>query len=342
MNAYEAQFAPYRERYLPQLEAWMQAQMEPFSTTPELQAMLTYHMGWTGPGAGPRARGKRIRPFLLLLVNQAVGGPWEHAIPAAAAVEFVHNFSLLHDDIQDHSPTRRGRPTVWARWGIEQAINAGDALFALAFRTLDALRAHHPADVVLDVQRALADACLALTQGQHLDLAYEARTDLTEADYWPMIRGKTAALLRAAAYMGARLGHPDPEAAAAYARFGEALGLAFQIWDDYLGIWGDPAVTGKSVASDLVARKNTLPVLYGLAHPESAFARRWRAGAIHEDEAAAMAQALAETGAQAFTQAQAQRWTEEALRALAQAPARDPEARAALQALALWLLRRAY
>ncbi|NPA26694.1 MAG: polyprenyl synthetase family protein, partial [Chloroflexi bacterium] len=143
----------------------MQAQVDRFADTPELRDMLAYHMGWIGPDAGPRARGKRIRPLLLLLVNQAVGGTWEHALPAAAAVEFIHNFSLLHDDIQDNSPTRRGRPTVWARWGVAQAINAGDAMFSLAFRVLDALREHHPADTVLDLHRTLADACMALTQG---------------------------------------------------------------------------------------------------------------------------------------------------------------------------------
>ena len=334
----EALLQTYREAMLPALEAALQRYVERHIRPEALARMVAYHMGWEGRGAGPRARGKRVRPWLTLLTAQAAGGAWEPALPAAAAVEFIHNFSLLHDDIQDQSPLRRGRPTVWHLWGVAQAINAGDALFALAFRALADLA---PNPTWSEPPTALlATACLRLTQGQHLDLAYEGRTDLDEDAYWPMVEGKTAALLETAALLGAYAGGLGPEQAAAYGQFGRALGLAFQVWDDYLGVWGDPTRTGKSTASDLVARKNSLPVLYGLRQRGSAFARRWAQGAIREDEAPRLAALLADAGARDYTTAQAQAWTQRAHAALDAAPAADPQAHAALRALAERLLKR--
>ena len=324
---------------LPALERRLQDDVRRHIQPPALARMVAYHMGWEGLGAGPQARGKRVRPLLTLLTAQAAGGSWEDALPAAAAVEFVHNFSLLHDDIQDRSRLRRGRPTVWYLWGVPQAINAGDALFALAFRTLADL--HTAAACWPEPPAALlARACLHLTRGQYLDLSYEGREDLDEAAYWPMVEGKTAALLETAVALGAYAAGLDAAAAQPYRDFGRALGLAFQVWDDYLGIWGDPARTGKSAASDLVARKNSLPVLYGLQRRDSAFARRWARGPITEDEAPALAARLAETGARDYTRQQAEAWTARARAALAAAPARDAQAHAALQALADRLLRR--
>jgi len=322
------------------LENVLQESVHAHIRPPELARMVAYHMGWEGLGAGPQARGKRVRPLLTLLTAQAAGGDWRVALPAAAAVEFIHNFSLLHDDIQDQSRLRRGRPTVWHLWGVAQAINAGDALFALAFRVLSE-QPVGPASWPQGPTSLLATACLHLTQGQYLDLAYEGRTDLTEDAYWPMIEGKTAALLETAVALGAYAAGLDPTAARPYRDFGRALGLAFQVWDDYLGIWGDPARTGKSTAGDLVARKNSLPVRYGLAHPHSAFARRWRQGPISEDEAPTLAAQLEALGARQYTRQQAEQWTTRALSALAQAPVRDVHAHAALQALAERLLQRA-
>lgn len=140
---------------------------------PELRSMLTYHMGWEGEGAGPEAQGKRIRPLLVLLSTQAAGGDWREALPAAAAVELLHNFSLIHDDIQDRSELRRGRPTVWVKWGIAQAINAGDVMFTQAFHALQNLDRSLPADATLEALRVLQQVCLQLTEGQYLDLSYE-------------------------------------------------------------------------------------------------------------------------------------------------------------------------
>ncbi len=170
---------------------------------PELRAMLTYHMGWEGEGAGPEAQGKRIRPLLVLLCTQAAGGNWQDALPAAAAVELLHNFSLIHDDIQDNSPLRRNRPTVWVRWGAPQAINSGDVMFTLSFLAIQDLAEVLPAQEVLLVSRIIQQTCLRLTEGQYLDISYEKQTILPEAAYWPMIGGKTSALLSCCTELGA-------------------------------------------------------------------------------------------------------------------------------------------
>ena len=170
--------------------------------------MLTYHMGWTGEGAGPEASGKRIRPLMVLLIVAACNTEWLHAISGAAAVELVHNFSLVHDDIQDNSGKRRGRKTTWKIWGMPMAINVGDALFVLSNQAAMDLSKHYPAPTVLKAATVLHNTCLDLTRGQFLDMSYEKRNDLGVEDYWPMIAGKTAALLSACCHIGAILGQP--------------------------------------------------------------------------------------------------------------------------------------
>ena len=214
---------------------------------PRLRGMLAYHMGWEGEGAGAEAQGKRIRPLMVLLCAQAGGADWHAALPAAAAVELLHNFSLIHDDIQDQSPLRRNRPTVWVKWGVAQAINAGDVMFTKAFSFMqDLQRSGIPAETILEAERALQQTCLRLTEGQFLDLSYEAQDDLSLEDYWPMIGGKTSALLACCAELGALVGGASVQRREHFRAFGYALGLAFQVLDDWLGIWGDAAVTGKS------------------------------------------------------------------------------------------------
>lgn len=304
----------------------------------EFYEMLAYHMGWIGEGAGPQARGKRIRPLLLLLCTAACGGEWRSALGAAAAVELIHNFSLVHDDIQDRSPLRRNRPTLWTIWGEAQAINAGDTLFTLAQLALLRLRQSLPPQLVLEAARLLQETCLALTRGQYLDLHYEKRNDLTEADYWPMIEGKTAALLAVCAHLGALVAGAEEATCQTYHRFGRALGLAFQVLDDLLGIWGDAALTGKSTESDLVSGKKSLPVLYGLGRGGE-FARRWMAGPIPAEEVAQVAALLEAEGAREYTQRIAESLTEEALQTLEAAAPQGPAGQA-LRQLTLWLLQR--
>lgn len=304
----------------------------------EMRYMLAYHMGWEGPGAGPEARGKRLRPQFVLLTCAAAGGEWQRALPAAAAVELLHNFSLIHDDIEDNSPLRRGRETLWKRWGVPQAINAGDALFTLAYLALLDLERHVPAAVGMEAMRILQEACLHLTQGQYLDLSYESRRDLTEDAYWPMIAGKTAALLSACTGLGALVGGAGPEARAAYCEFGRSVGLAFQAQDDLLGIWGNAALTGKSADSDLLSGKKSLPVLYGLGQ-NGPFAQRWMSGPITAAEVPGLAAQLEQEGARAYTQERANELTNQALAALDQATPQG-EAGAALRSLAVKLLSR--
>ena len=191
--------------------------------------MLTYHMGWTGESAGPEATGKRIRPLLVLLCTSACGADWQSALPAAAAVELVHNFSLVHDDIQDNSDRRRGRPTTWVKWGMPMAINVGDALFVISNQAIIDLKENHPAEFVVRAAEILHNTCLELTRGQFLDMSYEERNDLAVEDYWPMIAGKTAALLSGCCHIGALLGGADEAQQDAYRAFGHYLGLAFQV-----------------------------------------------------------------------------------------------------------------
>jgi len=261
----------YIDEFLPAIETELQ---QIIGTTKEehyhgLHEMLAYAIGWKGEGAGPKARGKRVRPLLVLLATASAGGNWEKALPAAAAVELVHNFSLIHDDIEDHSPLRRGRPTVWKLWGIAQAINTGDTMFTLAQQAVTRLIETATPAITLDATQLIQQTCLHLTQGQFLDISYEDRADLVIEDYWPMVGGKTAALLAASTELGALVADVDAETRNAYSNFGRNLGLAFQALDDYLGIWGDAEVTGKSVASDLIECKKSLPVLFGLGKMET-------------------------------------------------------------------------
>lgn len=278
-----------------------------------VREMIAYHLGWTG--ATTASRGKRIRPLLTLLSCAAAGGRWEFAVPAASSVELIHNFSLVHDDIQDRSETRRGRPTLWKKWGVPQALNTGDTLFVLARLSTDRLVEIGVApEQSLAVHRTLDEACLSLTLGQHLDLAFEDADQVTEEDYLEMVRGKTAALLEAACDVGVLLA-PAPVPRSAYQRFGRQLGMAFQILDDILGVWGEPGTTGKPAGDDLAARKKSLPVVFGLAQsPE--FARLWRSGAGAPADRQPMMEALTSCGALEHARELARTFTEDALAAL--------------------------
>ncbi|MDD2695833.1 MAG: polyprenyl synthetase family protein [Anaerolineales bacterium] len=304
-------------KYRQAIEAELQRVVN-FSNSPHLadyHQMLVYHMGWEGEGAGPGATGKRIRPLLLLLTVTAAGGDWRAALPAAAAVELVHNFSLIHDDIQDDSPMRRGRPTVWKLWGIPQAINAGDAMFTLAQLALLDLAGRAEVAVVLQAAKILNGTCALLTQGQYLDMAYERRGDLNIEAYWQMVQGKTAALFSACTQIGAWLACSSPECREAYRNFGADLGLAFQVVDDYLGVWGDTALTGKSSESDILARKKSLPILFGLSQ-KGRFYQAWTEGQIMPADVPRLTHLLESEGAREFTQEHAARLTHRAMGAL--------------------------
>ncbi|MGD0610458.1 MAG: polyprenyl synthetase family protein [Anaerolineales bacterium] len=309
--------AGFTSSMLPEIESELQRQIARLNEphTQPFYEMLTYHMGWTGDGAGAAATGKRIRPLLLLLTCAAAGGNWMDALPAAASVELVHNFSLIHDDIEDNSDKRRGRETVWVKWGLPHAVNAGDGLFALSGLAVSDLSAKYSAKVVVRTEQLLFTTLLDLTRGQFLDMAFENRGDLTVDDYWPMVSGKTAALLSACTGIGALLGGAKEADQVIYRDFGHSLGMAFQVLDDYLGIWGDPATTGKSIASDLAAGKKSLPVLYGLGK-QGPFAQRWIKGPLNPDEIPQMADELASEGGKLYTLEMADQMTDLSLASL--------------------------
>jgi len=332
----------YTDTMLPAIENELQHFIDHLSEprTHLFHDMLAYHMGWTGEGAGRAAQGKRLRPLLLLLPATACGKDWKPALPAAASIELIHNFSLVHDDIQDYSDMRRGRPTVWKKWEMPQAINVGDMLFILAQLAIFGIKDHFPADIVLKAGEIIQKACLGLSCGQFLDISYETRNDLSLEDYWPMISGKTAALLSACPQVGALLGGADETHQEAWHNFGHYLGLAFQVQDDYLGIWGDSALTGKSTESDLVAGKKSLPVLYGLGK-HGPFARRWLDGPIHVEEVASLAGQLTEEGARLYTQQMADQMTDLALQNLRMAAPKGEAGEALFELVQLLVNRQA-
>lgn len=284
---------------------------------PEFRHMLSYHLGWEDENIGKEIQGKRIRPILLLLCTHLYRTDWQVGLPGAAAVELIHNFSLIHDDIQDVSLLRHNRSAVWVKWGIAQGINAGDLMFTLANQAVLQLEKTVSAEVALNAAKELQQTCISLTLGQYLDLSYETRSDLRIADYWPMVEGKTAALVACAAEMGAIIGGANPENQKLLWKFGFNLGLAFQILDDWLGIWGNSFVTGKSTESDLVSGKKSLPVLWALENsPE--FRHRWENGPIKSEDAPGVAQYLKTIGSQAYTEYIADQFTQKALKALSE------------------------
>lgn len=258
----------YTKTMLPALESEMRSILRANGTPPDaLYGMMQYHMGWLDAEFKPAQTnsGKRIRPLLCLLTAQAAGGNWQQALPAAASVELLHNFSLIHDDIEDGSETRRGRLTMWKVWGAAQAINSGDAMFAVAHLALNRLIERDvPAASIVQALRRFDVTCVELTQGQYADMDFETRDTVSVEEYIDMITGKTAVLLAHCAELGALVAGQDAASIEHYAAFGRNLGLAFQVIDDILGIWGDEIKIGKSAASDIITKKKTLPVLYGL------------------------------------------------------------------------------
>src|SRR5437868_11241092 len=221
--------------------------------------MMLYHLGldMDRPGGG-----KRMRPLMCVLVYEALAGDPQTMLPAAAALELLHNFTLIHDDIEDQDPTRHHRPTVWSVWGVPQAINAGDGMFAVSRLAVQRLRGF-PAERVLEFAKLVDEACVRVCEGQFLDISFETRTDVTTERYRAMAAKKTGALFAAAAQGAALLATDDLKVREALARFGDAFGQAFQAYDDVLGIWASTERTGKVEMNDLTKRKKTLPVVVG-------------------------------------------------------------------------------
>jgi len=261
---YEAHVAAMSARYRDRIVAAMRAAIE--AADAGYAPYIRYHLGWEDAQGRPLTGdgGKMLRPLLCVLACEAVGADADDALPAAVAIELLHNFSLIHDDIEDGSETRHGRPTLWTLVGREQAINTGDGLFAIAQRSLLDLSVRQPAATTIRAAIAFNDACIRLCEGQRLDLEFERRALVTVADYEVMITGKTGALLGAATALGALCGGASDDIILRFERFGSALGLGFQIQDDVLGIWGNPIHTGKSAADDIRQRKKSFPVAWAM------------------------------------------------------------------------------
>ena len=317
-------FDRFAQRWLPLLEAEMRSVLTGRDAAPaQHYQMMHYHMGWLDEAFQPGSfeTGKRIRPMLCLLACEAVGGDPATALPAAAAVEILHNFSLIHDDIEDGDKTRRHRPTVWKRWGVPQAINAGDGMFALAFTSLLNSSGWGVADrAVLAALTRFAACCAALTEGQHLDLRFEQQQSVAVADYLRMIEGKTASLVAASLSIGALLGGATRECDNALYRFGLHIGLAFQIRDDILGIWGDPALTGKAAGNDILRRKKSLPLLYALEDQGVGQTLTERMGkSMHKNDLPEILALLAAANARSFAEEEVRTHHQQGLAALQEA-----------------------
>lgn len=242
---------------------------------------MQYHLGWVDSAFSPVTSnpGKLLRPTLLLLAYE-LAGAWglttntanpsnylQRALPAAAALELTHNFTLIHDDIVDSDTERRHRPTLWTVWGSTQGINTGDGLFALGRLALwDCLKFGVDGEVASRLGAALDRACLVIAEGQYLDLSFEKRQDISVAMYVDMISRKTAILMGCATEMGGLLGTRDTATIESLRNFGFEIGIAFQVRDDVLGVWASAAELGKTSAGDLYRRKKSLPILHALEH----------------------------------------------------------------------------
>ena len=229
--------------------------------------LIREHFGLDDPTA---KRGKRLRPQILLTVAECEGADGTVALGAAAALELLHNFSLIHDDIEDGDEMRHGRPTLWTRHGVRAALFAGDAMSALAYLTLVGGSRALPAATVAAMMRCLQEAHFRMCEGQAFDIGFETATFVTFEEYVRMIEGKTAALLAVACELGAWAAGASDARAAAYSSVGRAYGLAFQVRDDVLGTWGRTEETGKPSGADIRRRKWSFPVAWALAQAPSA------------------------------------------------------------------------
>ncbi len=321
--------------------------------SPELRPLAEYHLGWRDAGGLPAGGdgGKGIRPALALLSGEAAGAASHVAVPGAVAVELVHNYSLIHDDVIDEDAERRHRPTLWVLYGVGRAIIVGDAMVALAQRVVLSPvetgvcdEAPFGPEHAARGARCIADATAAMIAGQALDMAYESIPAVDVIDCMQMEAGKTGALLGCAAAIGAILAGAPDKTAAALSSYGLELGLAFQAVDDLLGIWGDPVTTGKPAWSDLRQHKKTLPVVAALS---SGTARAEELAALlgrehlSEDETGRAAALVEQCGGRAMAVEEAGRRLDSALAALAGADL-APRAAEELADIARFVVEREY
>ena len=317
-------------RYQSALDTQLRQSLREESATPELYDLLRYHMGWHDQDLKPASGsgGKRLRPILTLICCEAMGGDYRLALPAAAAIELLHNFSLIHDDIEDRSVVRWSRPTLWTLRSEPVAINAGDAMHVLAYLALFGDKQSQPTNAVAKSVRLLLECCLRITEGQHLDLDFSRIDNVRLSDYYAMISRKSAGLIGCAMQIGVLIGGADDRLADTYRQLGENLGKAFQIRDDMLGLWGDERVTGKSTFDDLIEGKKTLPLLRALdvlpADDVNHIRLLYQRGDLGEAGATQIRSLIEATDAQEFSNSEARRFFDEAMIILSELRPADP------------------
>ena len=309
-----------------------------------LYRMLRYSMGWSDVAGNPivATEGKALRPTLCLLACEATGTPAEKAMPAAVSLEFVHDFSLIHDEIQDLDDVRHHRPTLWVVWGKAKALVAGNALRTIADQSLHRLlEGGLSVEASLEANALLTAGYLEMIEGQYLDLHFEGRTDITLPDYMGMIARKTGALIRCSLVIGATVGTRDPAVIEAFRRCGESLGLVFQVQDDLLGVWGDEETTGKPVGADLRRKKNTFPVVYAMSKATGVdgdmLRRIYGQDTVDDKDVATAMEIMEGVGAREYAQDLASEHCERALDALSSVEL-DPRAMKDIREVANFLL----
>lgn len=292
--------------------------------SPLLASTLGYHLGWLDAAGSPAKinPGKQIRPLLTMLSCGAMGGNPHDALAMAAAIELIHNFSLIHDDVMDNSALRRGRETVWKIWGVSQAINAGDGAYGLSFQLVaEADVPNLDPRVIVHAERILAKACVDTVKGQMLDVDFESRDNVPADEYRLMVELKTGPLLGAALAGGAIFAGVPIEQATPLISIGRHLGIAFQVQDDALGIWGNPEETGKSDSDDLTAKKKSLPILWSYENLPSSVVEELRrlysnSAPLPPEITTRIRSILSDEGVQEAIQAEAQSHYNEVIRGL--------------------------
>ena len=298
----------------------------------ELSGPFRYHLGWADRQGrfldAPLDQGKGVRPSLCLFACQALGGDWMRAMPAAVSLELIHNFSLVHDDIQDGDEMRRHRPTVWRLWGEPKALLVGNAMHAMAYEVALGLAGRGaPESKALRSSRLLVEACLSMIKGQAQDLQFEASLNIGLDAYLEMIRLKTGALITCALEVGSLLASEDEEHVQAFARYGDHLGRMFQIRDDVLGIWGDEENTGKagkSSENDIKRKKKSLPIVLALEKAAVRDRRRleavYRKAKLDQGDVDQVMEILDDVGAQKRAHGMTKREASSAMKALESVP----------------------
>jgi geranylgeranyl diphosphate synthase, type I len=310
------------ERYHAQIDETIKSIIDERKSS--MYNMLRYHFGWVDSHSREKkqSNGKAVRPTLCLLTCEAVGGDSRLALPAAAGIEMVHNYSLIHDDIQDNDVERHHQPTVWRVWGKAQAINAGTAMRMLAAVALR--RTKVPPDTQISIQNLIDEATISIIEGQYLDISFESRTDISVPEYIEMIGNKTAALITCAVEIGAELGTENRKTIVSLRKFGWNLGMAFQTRDDILGIWGKKAETGKPSGNDIRRRKKTLPVIYAIQNASlksrETLIRSFSNEKVTENTVQTIIGILEDSGAREYTQKITEQYIDKAVKILNRLP----------------------